>query len=107
MQEQAGGKHQPLLLALIDTAEGATEMRMQSIADFDEYYCIGVEHDQIKLASFASPVAVNQLQAMPLKVLKGMVFRRLPSMAWRGSGHQRGVSGRRLTWPPANSAHGN
>ena len=66
MQEQAGGKHQPLLLALIDTAEGATEMRMQSIVDFDEYYCIGVEHDQIKLASFASPVAVNQLQAMPL-----------------------------------------
>ena len=107
MQEQAGGKHQPLLLALIDTAEGATEACVQPIADFDEYYCIGVEHDQIKLATFASPVTRQQLQAMPLKVLKGMVFCGLTGAAGRCFRHQRAVSGRRLTWPPENSAHGN
>ncbi len=57
LQKKAGGKHQSLLLAPVDTAEGATEARMQPVADFDEYYCIGVEHDQIKLTAFASPVA--------------------------------------------------
>lgn len=57
LQVPAGGKHQPFLLAPVDTAEGATEARMQPVADFDEYYCIGVKHDQIKLTAFASPVA--------------------------------------------------
>jgi hypothetical protein len=47
---------------------------VQPVADFDEYYCIGVEHDQIKLAAFASPVARQQPQALPLKVLKGLGF---------------------------------
>ncbi|MNJ74707.1 hypothetical protein D3C77_716850 [compost metagenome] len=45
---------------------------MQPIANFDEYYCIAVEHDQIKLATFASPVLRQQAQALPLKVLKGV-----------------------------------
>ncbi|KAF1310218.1 hypothetical protein BLX42_15135 [Pseudomonas sp. SG-MS2] len=73
-QKKAGGMHQSLLLAPVDTAQGATEARVQPIADFDEYYCIGVEHDQIKLAAFASPIARQQLQALPLKKLKGLVF---------------------------------
>ena len=59
LQEQCGGKHQSFLLAPVDAAEGATEVRVQPVADFDEYYCIGVEHDQIKLAAFASPIALQ------------------------------------------------
>ncbi|EJN36520.1 hypothetical protein PMI38_04034 [Pseudomonas sp. GM84] len=74
LQERTGGKHQSFLLAPVDTAEGAAKARMQPVADFDEYYCIGVEHDQIKLATFASPIARQQLQALPLKVLKGLLF---------------------------------
>ncbi|CAM2987034.1 hypothetical protein PSPL106493_00250 [Pseudomonas plecoglossicida] len=106
LQEQAGGKHQPPLLAPVDTAEGAAKVRMPPVADFDEYYCIGVEHDQIKLATFASPIARQQLQALPLKVIKGLLFGSLAGAGRRRIGHQRGVSGRRLTWPPENSAHG-
>jgi len=74
LQERTGGKHQSFLLAPVDTAEGAAKARMQPVADFDEYYCIGVEHDQIKLATFASPIARQQLQALPLKVFKGLLF---------------------------------
>jgi hypothetical protein len=55
---------------------------VQPVADFDEYYCIGVKHDQIKLTAFASPVARQQLQTLPLKVLKGLVFCRLPGASW-------------------------
>jgi len=57
LQEPAGGEHQPFLLAPVDAGEGATEARVQPVADFDEYYCIGVKHDQIKLTAFASPIA--------------------------------------------------
>ncbi len=81
-QEQAGRMHQPFLLAPIDTVEGASEGRVQPVADFDEYYCIGVEHDQIKLAAFASPVARQQPQALPLKVLKGMGFCGVAGAGW-------------------------
>ncbi len=82
LQEQGGGKHQPFLLAPVDTVEGASEARVQPVADFDEYYCIGVKHDQIKLTAFASPVARQQLQTLPLKVLKGLVFCRLAGAGW-------------------------
>jgi len=37
LQEKAGSQHQPFLLAPVDTAEGATEARVQPVADFDEY----------------------------------------------------------------------
>ena len=82
LQEQAGGKHQPFLLAPVDTVEGASEARVQPVADFDEYYCIGVEHDQIKLSTFASPIARQQLQALPLKKLKGLVLCGMAGAGW-------------------------
>ncbi|MCY1439197.1 hypothetical protein D9M71_554220 [compost metagenome] len=72
VQKRLGGEHQFVRLAPVDTAERAAKVRMQPIANFDEYYCIAVEHDQIKLASFASPVLRQQAQALPLKVLKGV-----------------------------------
>lgn len=59
LQEEVGGKRQSLLLAPIDTGERSAELRMQPVADFDEYYCIGIEHDQIELAPLASPVALQ------------------------------------------------
>ena len=87
VQEHTGGKHHSVLLAPINAAEGATKARMQAVADFDEYYCIGVEHDQIKLAAFASPVASQQLQALPLKVFKGLGFCSLPGACGRRRCH--------------------
>ncbi|PNG35391.1 hypothetical protein BK640_11390 [Pseudomonas protegens] len=56
MQENLRGKNQFLTLASIDTAQSSTPLRVLSVADFDEYYCIAVKHDQIKLAAFAQPV---------------------------------------------------
>ncbi|GBH12706.1 hypothetical protein KPSA1_06178 [Pseudomonas syringae pv. actinidiae] len=41
------------MLAKIDTFHRATPSGMTSVANFDEYYCIAVKHDQIKLAAFA------------------------------------------------------
>lgn len=76
LQEQAGGEHQPFLLAPVDTAEGATEARVQPVADFDEYYCIAVEHDQIELAAAAAPVLRQQAQAVLLQVVAGQCLGR-------------------------------
>ncbi len=81
-QEKLRGEYQLLTLAPVDTGERATPLCVFSVADFDEYYCIGVEHDQIKLTAFASPVARQQLQTLPLKVLKGLVFCRLAGAGW-------------------------
>jgi hypothetical protein len=46
-------KDQFLLLALVDTGERATPLSVFSVANFNEYYCIAIKHDQIKLAAFA------------------------------------------------------
>ncbi|AIR89603.1 hypothetical protein LK03_10030 [Pseudomonas cremoricolorata] len=96
LQKHRSGKRKSLLLAVIDTTCGAAEAGVQPVADFDEYYCIGVEHDQIKLAATASPVARNQGQAKSLKVFEDMIFGHPAGACWRCA-HQRGVSGRRLT----------
>ena len=37
---------------------------MPAGADFDEYYCIAVEHDQIELAAAAAPVLRQQAQTL-------------------------------------------
>jgi hypothetical protein len=62
---KTGGGASQLLLAPIDTAERATPLSVFSVADFDEYYCIAIKHDQIKLAAFASPVLRQQAQTLP------------------------------------------
>lgn len=65
LQEQAGSKREPSLLAPVNAGQGAAETCMEPVADFDEYYCIGIEHDQIKLATLAPPIARYELQTMP------------------------------------------
>jgi hypothetical protein len=64
------GKNQFLPFALIDAIERATPLGIFSVADFDEYYCIAVKHDQIKLAAFTQPVLRQQAQTLLLKVLE-------------------------------------
>ncbi|KTC33635.1 hypothetical protein AO265_05845 [Pseudomonas sp. ABAC61] len=57
-----------MALAPIDTAQSATPLCVLSVADFDEYYCIAVKHDQIKLAAFAQPVLRQQAQTLSLEM---------------------------------------
>ena len=52
LQEKLRSEYQLLTLAPVDTGERATPLCVFSVADFDEYYCIAVKHDQIKLAAF-------------------------------------------------------
>lgn len=47
---------------------------MATGADFDEYYCIAVEHDQIELATATAPVLFDQAQAIPFQVLPCRLF---------------------------------
>jgi hypothetical protein len=47
---------------------------MAPIANLDEYYCIGVEHDQIELAEAAAPVLREQAQAVLFEMLSGLGF---------------------------------
>ncbi|SDZ25143.1 hypothetical protein SAMN03159453_02938 [Pseudomonas sp. NFIX28] len=74
LQEKLRGEYQFLTLARVDTAECATPLRVLSVADFDEYYCIAVKHDQIKLAAFAQPVLRQQAQALLFKMPKRLGF---------------------------------
>ncbi|APC22242.1 hypothetical protein BK647_05600 [Pseudomonas protegens] len=74
MQEKLRGKDQFLTLAPIDTAQCATPLRVFSVADFDEYYCIAVKHDQIKLAAFTQPVLRQQAQSVLLEMPKRLAF---------------------------------
>ena len=97
LQKILGGKHQFLLFAGIDAGQCSAKARVQPVTDFDEYYCIAVKHDQIKLTAFAAPVLRQQLQALRLEVVQGLQFGRISGGLARAVGHQRGVSGRRLT----------
>lgn len=68
------GEYQFLTLACVDTAQCATPLRVLSVADFDEYYCIAVKHDQIKLAAFAQPVLRQQAQPLLFKMPERLGF---------------------------------
>jgi hypothetical protein len=68
------GKNQFLPFALIDTIERATPLSVFSVANFNEYYCIALQHDQIKLAAFTQPVLRQKLQALLLKMLERMAL---------------------------------
>ncbi|KZN16387.1 hypothetical protein A1D17_09525 [Pseudomonas fluorescens] len=68
------GKNQFLPFAPIDAIERTTPLGVFSIADFDEYYCIAIKHDQIKLAAFTQPVLRQQAQTLLLKMLERMTL---------------------------------
>ena len=74
LQEKLRSEYQLLTLALVDTGERATPLCVFSVADFDEYYCIAVKHDQIKLAAFAQPVLRQQAQSVLLEMPKCLAF---------------------------------
>ena len=74
LQEELRGEYQLLTLAPVDTGERATPLCVFSVADFDEYYCIAVKHDQIKLAAFAQPVLRQQAQSVLLEMPERLVF---------------------------------
>ncbi|AMS16180.1 hypothetical protein SAMN03159362_3513 [Pseudomonas sp. NFIX51] len=74
LQEKLCGEYQFLTLACVDTAQCATPLRVLSVADFDEYYCIAVKHDQIKLAAFAQPVLRQQAQPLLFKMPERLGF---------------------------------
>ncbi len=56
---------------------------MPAGANFDEYYCIAVQHDQIELTSAARPVLRQEAQSMLLQVGQGGGFGPLPGLLGR------------------------
>ena len=68
------GKNQFLPFARIYAIERATPLSVFPVADFDEYYCIAIKHDQIKLAAFTQPVLRQQAQTLLLQMLERMVL---------------------------------
>ncbi|MCY1184982.1 hypothetical protein D9M73_257200 [compost metagenome] len=64
LQKILCGQNQFLALARIDAAECAAPLCVQPVADFGEYYCIAVKHDQIQLTTFTRPVLRHQAQAL-------------------------------------------
>ena len=69
-----GGKYQLLALACVNAGQSATPLRVLSVTNFDEYYCIAVKHDQIKLAAFTKPVLRQQAQTLLLKMLERLAL---------------------------------
>jgi hypothetical protein len=68
------GENQFLPFAPIDAVECATPLGVFSVANFNEYYCIAIKHDQIKLATFTQPVLRQQAQTLLLKMLERMAL---------------------------------
>jgi hypothetical protein len=67
-------ENQFLLLAPIDASERATPLSVFSVANFNEYYCIAIKHDQIKLAAFTKPVLRQQAQTLLLQMLERLAL---------------------------------
>lgn len=74
LEEELGGDHQLATLACIDALQGTAPGAVATGADFDEYYCIAVEHDQIELATATAPVLFDQLQAVTFQMLASRLF---------------------------------
>jgi hypothetical protein len=53
LEEQLRRENELFLFAKINAFQRSTPGGMSPVANFDEYYCISVEHDQIKLTAFA------------------------------------------------------
>ena len=66
---------------------------MAPIANFYEYYCIGVEHDQIELADTAAPVLCKQAQTMLFKILPGLCLGSVSALFRAGALAQLMLSG--------------
>ena len=58
-----GSGNHAFLLAPVHGFRGVAPQVSPPVAHFDEYYCIGIPHDQIKLALFAAVVAGQQAHA--------------------------------------------
>ena len=56
LQKKFGGENPALPLARVDALPGSAPGAMPAGADFDEYYCIAVEHDQIELSAATGPI---------------------------------------------------
>src|SRR5690606_11247258 len=69
LEKEFGGGDQLATLACIDAFQGPAPGAMTAGADFDEYYCIAVEHDQIKLAATTAPVLFDQAQAVAFQMV--------------------------------------
>jgi hypothetical protein len=74
LKEILRGENQFLPFTPIDAIERATPLSVFSVANFNEYYCIAIKHDQIKLAAFAQPVLRQQAQTLLLKMLERMAL---------------------------------
>lgn len=86
LQEKLGSLDQLLLLAQVDAFERATPCGVASVANLDEYYCIAIEHDQIKLAAAACPVPTQQSQSMLLQMALCKILGGLSADLLAGSG---------------------
>lgn len=78
LQEVFGGGDQALALARVDAFQRSSPGSVPAGANFDEYYCIAVQHDQIELTSTARPVLRQQAQAVSFEVGEGLGFSREP-----------------------------
>ncbi len=103
MEELLGGVCQFFSLAGIDALDCASPAGVTPVADFGEYYCIAVKHDQIELAAPTQPVLGQQTQPICFEVGAGKGFGRLPASTSVG---QESLSFSCWTWPSRNSAQG-
>ncbi|OAE11213.1 hypothetical protein AZH11_21135 [Pseudomonas simiae] len=87
LQEKLRREYQLLTLAPVDTGERATPLCVFSVADFDEYYCIAVKHDQIKLTAFTQPVLRQKAQTPLLQILESLQFGILAALCAGPLGH--------------------
>lgn len=78
---------------------------MLAAANFDEYYCIAVQHDQIELAVAAAPVARQWAYALTLQLFASQGLGLAAELLRVAAAKDQGVlfsSG--CTWPLRNSA---
>lgn len=106
LQEVFGGGGQALTLARVHTFQRSSPGVMPAGANFDEYYCIAVQHDQIELAAAARPVLRHQAQSMLFEVGAGAGFRLAPGLLGGAVADQIPLFSSGCTWPFLNSAQG-
>src|SRR5690606_2008977 len=83
LEEQLRGNRQTLALAPVDALDRAAPAIVTTVADFDEYYCIAVQHNQIELPAPTAPVAADQAQPLPLQMAAGQIFCLPPTLLRR------------------------
>lgn len=106
LQEVFGGGGQALTLARVHAFQRSSPGVMPAGANFDEYYCIAVQHDQIELASTARPILRHEAQAVSFEVGTGFGFSRMPGLLGGAAAGQIPLFSSGWTWPLRNSAQG-